>query len=228
MAKKMNRSIFVLAILIATPAYALKPPKDFGIKLVPSFMAEKVVSECEYLGEVATRSIWGGVVAGSLGQKGVMKRLYRKANRLGATHMILTESAETAYSEMTAGKAHTFDCGKANHDPGGYSAGEVTKLKLAQKNAESAASTVDSGGETTNIRLRAVKDEAAKKCEFIKTVTKGAGGSADPSLYVEAAMEQALIEAASVGADSYSVINLDTAESGASVVIEALKCKSSE
>jgi len=57
---------------------------------------------------------------------------------------------------------------------------------------------------------------------------KGAGGSADPSLYVEAAMEQALIEAASVGADSYSVINLDTTDSGASVVIEALKCKSAE
>jgi len=41
-------------------------------------------------------------------------------------------------------------------------------------------------------------------------------------------MEQSLLEAASVDADSYSVINLDTTDSGASVVIEALKCNASE
>jgi len=54
---------------------------------------------------------------GWLGKKGVMKRLYRKANRPGATHMVLIDSAETAYSGFTTGTAHAFDCGKADQDP---------------------------------------------------------------------------------------------------------------
>ncbi|MFC1688286.1 hypothetical protein ACFL07_01330 [Pseudomonadota bacterium] len=212
-------------ILASSSAQALKPPEDFGIKLVPPFMAEKVVADCEYLGEVATRSYWGGLVAGSLGKKGVMKRLYKKAHRLDATHLVLVESAETAYSGFTEGSAHAFDCGKADVDPGGYSAGEAAKLRTAQENAEQTASLEV---ESSNPPLRAVNEDAAKNCAFIKTVMKGAGGSADPSIYVEQAMEKALVEAANAGADSYVMVNLDTTASGASVVLEALKCKSSE
>jgi len=220
----MKQLTVILTILFSTTAYALKPPEDFGIKLVPSFMAEKVVADCKYLDEVASRSFFGGVVAGSLGKKGVMKRLYRKANRLGATHLVLVESAETAYSGFTAGSAHAFDCGNADTDPGGYSAYEAIKLKSAQNNAEEAAAAESSSTETAQTRLRAVKSEAAAKCQFIRSITKGAGGAGDPSVYIERAMESALKEAVGVGADSYQVINLDTTATGATVVLEALKC----
>jgi len=213
-----------LMVLISSSAYALKPPEDFGIKLVPSFMAEKALSECNYLEEVATRSMWGGLVAGSLGKKGVMKRLYKKANKLGATHLVVIDSSKTAWSGFTAGSAHAFYCNPDDQDPGGYSAREVVSLKTAQKSAEEAAAASRSDDGASEVRLRAVKSEAAKNCEFIKSITTGAGGTGDPSIYVERAMESALKEAVSVGADSYQVINLDTTASGASIVLEALKC----
>jgi hypothetical protein len=64
--KKMKKTLLIISLipalgaLISSSAHALKPPEDFGIKLVPSFMAEKVVSDCDYLDEVASRSYWGG------------------------------------------------------------------------------------------------------------------------------------------------------------------------
>jgi hypothetical protein len=137
---------------------------------------------------------------------------------------ITGRSAVTAFSGFTAGSAHAFNCKQTAQDPGGYSAGEVANLKTAQKNAEEAATARPSGNGGSDVRLRAVKSEAAKNCEFIKSITKGAGGTEDPNVYVEKAMESALKEAASVGADSYQVINLDTTSSGASIVLEALKC----
>ena len=212
----MYRISILLLVLVSSPVFALKPPEDFGIKLVPTFMAEKVVADCEYLDEVSSRSPWGGLVAGSLGKKGVMKRMYKKANKLGATHMVLVESSETAYSGFTAGTAHAFKCNSSNI---GYSAQEATKFKQAQQQAENSAT--DSEVPT----LRALKGDAASECTFMKSIMKGAGGSGDPAEYLEFALEKALRDAHSIGADSYTVVNMDTTSSGASIVIEALKCR---
>lgn len=216
----MKPTAFLLTLLICSPSYALSPPEDYGIKLVPTFMAEKVVSDCEYLDEVASRSFFGGLVAGSLGKKGVMKRMYKKANKLGATHMVLVESSETAYSGFTAGSAHAFKCSDAVTASVGYSAKEAGEIKQAQKLAESSATEPDIPV------LRAVKEEAAKECTFLKSIMKGAGGSGDPADYLEFALEKALREANEVGADSYAVVDMETTESGASIVIEALRCNS--
>jgi hypothetical protein len=74
-------------------------------------------------------------------------------------------------------------------------------------------------------QLRAVSAEDKEDCEFIKSITKGAGGSGDASQYVESAMNAALTQAANHGADSYSVVDVDTTASGASVVLEAFRCE---
>ena len=73
-------------------------------------------------------------------------------------------------------------------------------------------------------QLRAVSAEDKEDCEFVKSITKGTGGGGDSSQYVEKAMDSALTEAANRGADSYFVVDVDTTESGASVVLEALRC----
>ena len=73
--------------------------------------------------------------------------------------------------------------------------------------------------------LRAVNEEKRENCEFIKSITKGKGGSGDGSHYVEKAMDSALAQAAKEGADSYFVVNVDITGSSASVVLEALRCK---
>jgi len=74
-------------------------------------------------------------------------------------------------------------------------------------------------------QLRAVNAEGKENCAFIKTITKGAGGGQDASQYAEIAMSSALTQAANDGADSYFVVNADTTSSGATVVVEALRCK---
>jgi hypothetical protein len=74
-------------------------------------------------------------------------------------------------------------------------------------------------------QLRAVSAEDKEDCEFIKTITKGMGGGGDSSQYVEKAMDSALTQAANTGANTYFVVNLDITDSGASVVLEALRCK---
>jgi hypothetical protein len=217
-AAEMKLILVLSAFFFSSSVFALNPPKDYGIKLVPTFMAEKVVADCEYLGEVSSRSAWGGLVAGSLGKKGVMKRMYKKANKLGATHMVLVEASSTAWSGFTAGSAHAFDCGGSSMASAGYSAKEAAELKQSQKQAEISATDSEVPS------LRAVKGEAAESCTFLKSIMKGAGGSGDPSTYLELALEKALREAHQLGADSYSVVNMDTTESGASIVIDALKC----
>jgi OOP family OmpA-OmpF porin len=73
--------------------------------------------------------------------------------------------------------------------------------------------------------LRSVTETEKAGCSFVTTVSKGAGGPGDPSTYTESAMNKALVQAANAGADSYYVVNVDTTASGASVVLEALKCK---
>jgi len=58
----------------------------------------------------------------------------------------------------------------------------------------------------------------------IKTVSSGAGGLGDPSIHSENAMNKALVSAANAGADSYYVVDFETTEAGASVVLETLTC----
>ena len=214
----MEYLVFLL-VMISINAHALKPAETFGIKLVPEIFAEKLM-DCDYLGEVATRSFWGGLVAGSLGKKGVMKRLYRKANRLRATHIMLVESAGTAYSGFTEGSAHAFDCSNAGVDPGGITVNEIAKMKINQPEASGPPESDSNGGS----QLRAVNAEGKEGCQVLKSIMKGAGGSGDPSIYMEKAMEKALNEATEVGADSYFIIDVDTTASGASVMLEALTC----
>jgi len=73
-------------------------------------------------------------------------------------------------------------------------------------------------------QLRVVSEEDKDDCKFIKSITKGAGGSGDVSIHLEKAMSKALNEAARAGADSYYIANVSTTSSGASVVLEALNC----
>jgi hypothetical protein len=73
--------------------------------------------------------------------------------------------------------------------------------------------------------LRAASEVAKSDCEFVKSVTKGAGGSGDPATHMDTAMNRALSEVASVGADSYFIVDTSTTATGASVTLEALNCK---
>jgi len=209
--------IVVFVLLFSVTSNALEPAEDFGIKLIPPFMAEKTVSECEYLGEVASRSMWGGLVAGSLGNKGVMKRMYKKAHKLGASHMVLITGSDTVWSGFTKGSAHAFKCA-GGIDVGGYTAIEAVDLAAKRESAEEAASS------QTQVNLRAVRPPKSGSCQFIKSITKGKGGAGDPSKYMEEALQSALVEAANLGADSYEIVNMDTTATGASISIDALNC----
>ena len=73
-------------------------------------------------------------------------------------------------------------------------------------------------------QLRVVSEEDKDDCKFIKSITKGAGGSGDVSIHLEKAMNKAQVDAANAGADSYFIANVSTTSSGASVVLEALNC----
>jgi uncharacterized protein YceK len=75
-----------------------------------------------------------------------------------------------------------------------------------------------------SVQLRAVDETSKSGCDLITPITKGAGGVGDPSGHLEVAMQEALNEAASRGADSYYVVNASTTASGASVILEALSC----
>ena len=74
-------------------------------------------------------------------------------------------------------------------------------------------------------QLRSVNADGRKDCEFIKSITRAAGGSGDVSKHLEKAMNDAQNAAAKAGADSYFIEDVNTTASGASVVLEALRCK---
>ena len=101
------------------------------------------------------------------------------------------------------------------------------KSAVAQSNSHSslpsghAALTTDEDSP----QLRAITESEKDNCVFVKPITTGAGGGSDPSERTEAAMNKALTQAASAGADSYYVVDVETTASGASVVLEALRCK---
>ena len=74
-------------------------------------------------------------------------------------------------------------------------------------------------------QLRAIDSKEKGECEFIKSITRNAGGTGDVSGYVKSTKDSALAEAANNGADSYYVVSSDTTGSGASIVLEAFSCK---
>lgn len=74
-------------------------------------------------------------------------------------------------------------------------------------------------------KLRAVTENSKGKCILVKTITKGAGGTDDPSANAERALQMALQEAARLGADSYFVVNASSTASGANVILEGLNCR---
>jgi hypothetical protein len=73
-------------------------------------------------------------------------------------------------------------------------------------------------------QLRAVTETEKADCQFVRSITRGTGGNNDASANTEKAMNSALSDAASLGADSYYVVNVETSATGASVVLEALNC----
>jgi hypothetical protein len=77
----------------------------------------------------------------------------------------------------------------------------------------------------TTSQLRAVDSKEKGECEFIKSITRSAGGTGNTSGYVKSATDSAMAEAANNGADSYYLVSADTTGSGASVVLEAFRCK---
>jgi len=104
----------------------------------------------------------------------------------------------------------------------------IPQKKSAVSQSNSASLAAANNETQTNFaadrQLRAVTESEKNGCELVKPITTGAGGTGDPSVQTEKAMENALSQAASAGADSYYIVDVDTTSSGASVVLEALKC----
>ena len=71
---------------------------------------------------------------------------------------------------------------------------------------------------------RSVNEKRRDECVFIKSITRGAGGSGDLSIHLEKAMSEAIEKAVISGADSYFLVETSTTASGATVILEALKC----
>lgn len=110
---------------------------------------------------------------------------------------------------------------------------EAVQSTLIKKKCAIPASTLAEGTFATTpavadalpvSQLRAVDESGKNGCELIQTVTKGAGGPGDVSVHLEKAMNGALGQAANSGADSYFVVEANTTASGATVILEALKC----
>ena len=74
-------------------------------------------------------------------------------------------------------------------------------------------------------RHRAVSEQDKDDCEFIAYITKNVGGVGDVSIFIKSARDSALTEAANYGADSYFIVNTESTAFGASIILEALKCK---
>lgn len=74
-------------------------------------------------------------------------------------------------------------------------------------------------------QLRAMNAMDKRDCEFINSVRRSAGGTGDVSGYVKQAMSSALTEAANINADSYYLVSTNTTDSGATVILEALRCE---
>jgi hypothetical protein len=74
-------------------------------------------------------------------------------------------------------------------------------------------------------RLKEVDARDKDDCELITTIKRSAGGHGDVSTFVKSAKNSALTEAANNGADSYFMVNAEATIYGASVTLEALRCK---
>jgi hypothetical protein len=57
------------------------------------------------------------------------------------------------------------------------------------------------------------------------SITKNAGGAGDMSQFVKSAKKSAITEAINNGANSYFIVSTESNLYGASVTLEALKCK---
>ena len=123
-------------------------------------------------------------------------------------------------------QAHAFNCVSNVPGSGNLTQSDYDKIKSGKKNSGDIPDPP--AHEVANVsgsQIRAVNEEKRENCEFIKSITKGKGGSGDGSEYVEQAMDAALSQAAKEGADSYFVVDVDVSGSSASVVLEALRCK---
>ena len=98
----------------------------------------------------------------------------------------------------------------------------ATATVASESNATEQAASVEVAQPVS--QLRAVSETEKADCNFIRSITRGTGGSGDASSHTEKAMNSALSDAASAGADSYYVVNVETNANGDSVVLEALKC----
>jgi hypothetical protein len=217
----------LLLLLISVPAHA-KEIETYGIIEVMPWQ-DDMLNACKYLGELHTRSVFGGFASKTHGKKGNHKRLYKKAHELGASHILFADDNHSAWDSFVAGSAHAFNC--ASNDPSSdkLTQSDYDRIKSGKKNSrdipeppeQQAANVANVSGS----QIRSVNEEKRENCEFLKSITKGKGGSGDGSDYVEQAMNAALTQAAKEGADSYFVVDVDVSGSSASVVLEALRCK---
>jgi len=74
-------------------------------------------------------------------------------------------------------------------------------------------------------RLEEVDARDKDACKLIQSITRKAGGSRGTSSYVKTVKNSAITEAANIGADSYFMVNTQSTTYGASVTLEALKCR---
>jgi hypothetical protein len=101
----------------------------------------------------------------------------------------------------------------------------ISDLNAAARNTPVSAPGVVTSPATGTTKLRAVTENAKDQCTLVKTITKGAGGTGDPSANAERVLKLALQEAAGLGADSYFVVSATSNASGANVILEALSCR---
>jgi hypothetical protein len=214
----------LLLLLMSVSAHA-KEIETYGIIEVMPWQ-DDMLNACEYLGELHTRSVFGGFASKTHGKKGNHKRLYKKAHELGASHILFADDNHSAWDSFVAGSAHAFNCAPNVPGSGNLTQSDYDRIKSGEKNSgdipEPPAQEVAS---VSGSQIRSVNEEKRENCEFLKSITKGKGGSGDGSDYVEQAMIAALTQAAKEGADSYFVVDVDVSGSSASVVLEALSCK---
>ncbi|MEE4217321.1 MAG: hypothetical protein V2I48_06915 [Xanthomonadales bacterium] len=103
-------------------------------------------------------------------------------------------------------------------------------IKAADRMKENPATSADPVASTNADvpKLRSVSDVRKEECEFLNTISKGTGGGVDSSENLEKAMNAALRQAGMEGADSFFIVDTETTSSGASVILEALKCNGAE
>lgn len=100
------------AVMIASAMAALAAPAAAAPDVI---VVRDVPADCQHLGEVRSRSWWGGAMS-NVGYSRALSGLKKRAVELGATHLVLVDSSAGMAGSNMLGQAYRCTSEPATHD----------------------------------------------------------------------------------------------------------------